>query len=91
MLPRALDSPERLAFENLEGAFTTASIYVHLDPDKERWLETDAADYAVAAILSQWSKDGQLHPVASMSKKIFPQAYQCEMHSKELSANHPGI
>jgi len=40
------------AFERLKEAFTTASILIHFDLDKEIVVETDASDIASAGILS---------------------------------------
>ena len=86
IFPWALDSPEQRAFEDLKKAFTTAPILAHFDPDKETWLETDASDYVIAAILSQRGEDGMLHPVAFLSKKMSPQECNYEIYDKELLA-----
>jgi len=52
------------AFNLLKEAFTTASILTHWIPDQPIIIETDALDYALAAILSIVAEDGKLHPVA---------------------------
>ncbi len=86
VFPWTKDSPEQLAFDSLKKAFTNAPVLAHFDPDKETWLETDASDYVVAAILSQKKEDGQIHPVAFMSKKMSPQECNYEIYDKELLA-----
>lgn len=47
------DGPEEKAFQTLKLAFSTAPILAHFDPDKETWIESDASDYVVAAVMSQ--------------------------------------
>ena len=79
-------SAEQQAFQTLKLAFTTAPILAHFDPDREAWLETDASDYVVAAVLSQKDTQGILRPVAFMSKKMSPQECNYEIYDKELLA-----
>ena len=86
MFPWAKDGPEQRAFEVLKRAFTSAPILAHFDPQRETWLETDASDYVAAAILSQKGEDGELHPVAFLSKKMSPQERNYEIYDKELLA-----
>ena len=86
VFPWDTQGPEQLAFNTLKRAFTTAPVLAHFDPDKETWLETDASDYVVAAILSQRGEDGVLRPVAFMSKKMSPQECNYEIYDKELLA-----
>ena len=43
------------AFEYLKRCFTTAPILCHFDPDRDTVVETDASDYALGCILSQFS------------------------------------
>ena len=80
------DSEENKSFEALKTAFTTAPILAHFDPDKETWVETDASDYVVAAVLSQPDQHGLLHPVAFLSKKMSPAECNYEIYDKELLA-----
>jgi hypothetical protein len=48
-------------------AFTSAPILIHPDLAKPFIVETDASDFALEAILSQFGIDGLLHPVAFYS------------------------
>src|SRR5205814_3149740 len=60
------------AFNDLKHRFTTALILAHFDPDLECVVETDSSDHTQGGILSQYDKDGVLHPVAFFSRKLDP-------------------
>ena len=45
-------SQAKKAIQDLKTAFTTAPILVHLDFAKAFYLETDASDFALKAVLS---------------------------------------
>lgn len=79
-------SKEFHAFEALKRCFTTAPVLQHFDPDKETWIETDASDFVVAAVLSQKDTEGILRPVAFLSQKLTPQECNYEIYDKELLA-----
>jgi hypothetical protein len=49
-------------------------------------LETDALDFALAAVLSQRDEEGHLHPLAFHSRKFQPAEINYEIHDKELLA-----
>src|SRR6266481_9002008 len=54
---------QQAAFDTLKLAFTQAPILSHFNPNNPIVIETDASDYAIAAIISQISlNDGDLHP-----------------------------
>ena len=74
------------AFQDLKTAFTTAPILVHPDFAKAFYLETDASDFALGAVLSQMGVDGKLHPVAFYSRKFSAAEINYEIHDKELLA-----
>ena len=52
------------SFEKLKKAFTTALVLTHWILDTLIMVETDASDYALAAVLSICTPDGDYHPVA---------------------------
>jgi kynurenine formamidase len=52
--------------------FTVAPILVHFHPEKPTVIETDASDFALAAVLSQIQETERLHPVAYHSRKFMP-------------------
>src|SRR5712664_768541 len=57
------------AFEELKSRFTSAPILCHFFPDRETIVETDASDFALGCVLSQF-KDKRLHPVAFNSTNL---------------------
>jgi len=74
------------AFSELKRRFTTAPILAHFDLAKEVIIETDASDFAIGAILSQWDEERCLHPVALHSRKFQPTEINYEIHDMELLA-----
>ena len=49
-------------------------------------METDASDYALAAILSAYIMEGALHPIAFHSHTFTSPELNYNVHDKELSA-----
>jgi len=74
------------AFQELKKRFTTAPILSHFDAQKPVIIETDASDFAIGAILSQWNNEERLHPVAFHYGKFQPAEINYEIHDKELLA-----
>jgi len=75
------------AFETLKTAFTQAPILAAFRPDNPIVVETDASDYAIAAIISQISPDdGDIHPIAFCSCSMQPAELNYEIYDKELLA-----
>jgi hypothetical protein len=54
-------------------------------------METDASDYAVAAILSQQDEEGKWRPVAFMSKSLNDAERNYEIYDKEMLAVMKGF
>ena len=63
-----------------------APILVHPDFSKPFFLETDASDFALGAVLSQSGEDKRLHLVAFHSRKFTTAKINYEIHDKELLA-----
>jgi hypothetical protein len=76
----------RDAFNLLKDAFSSAPILHHWIPDRPIIVETDASDYALAAILSIELESGEIHPVAFHSRKFNPTELNYDVHDKELYA-----
>ena len=80
-------TPEcRSAFELLKKAFTSAPILTHWIPNQPLVMETDASDYALAAILFMYNLDGELHPIAFHSHTFSGTELNYDVHDKELLA-----
>src|SRR6195952_4419961 len=73
------------AFEELKNRFITAPILEHFYPDRETVVETDASDFALGCVLSQF-KEKRLHPVAFHSRKLNPAERNYKIRDKELLA-----
>src|SRR5882724_1283006 len=85
--PFAWSPDHTKAFETLKTAFTQAPILAHFNPDNPIVVETDASDYAIAAIISQISPDdGDIHPIAFYSRSMQPAELNYEIYDKELLA-----
>ena len=54
----------RQSFNALKQAFTSTPVLTHWIPGKPLVVETDASDYALAAILSTQDDLGKIHPIA---------------------------
>jgi len=73
------------AFETLKTAFTQAPILAHFNPNNPIVVETDASDYAIAAIISQISPDdGDIHLIAFCSHSMQTAELNYEIYDKEL-------
>jgi len=72
-------------FQTLKDAFTSAPVLHHWLPDHQLVVETDASDYALAAILSIII-DSELYPVAFLSRTFTPTELNYDVHDKELLA-----
>ena len=61
---------------------------VLLIPDNMRpfWVETDASDFAIGAILSQLNQQNKWQPVAFISKSLSPAERNYEVYDKEMLA-----
>ena len=78
-------------FDELKARFCSAPILKHFDPALEAILETDASNYVMSGILSQWHPDpakpdslGTLHPVEFLSEKMYLAECNYGIGDKEL-------
>ena len=77
---------EQRAFERLKVLFITGPILAQFDPDKETLLKADSSGWSIGGVLSQYDKNGELHPCAYFSKKNSPAECNYNIHDKELLA-----
>jgi hypothetical protein len=80
------DEKTEEAFDTLKKAFTSAPILIHADSSKPFFIKADASDFALDSVLSQYSEDGQPHPIAYHSHKFSTTEINYEIHDKELLA-----
>ena len=73
-----------MAFEQLKQEFTRAPVLTKWVPDSEMIVETDASDYALAAIISSRTPDSEIHPMAFHSRSFNPAEVNYDTHDKEL-------
>jgi len=67
------------------GLYAKAEKYeFHSDSDAQLVVETDASDYALAAILSIMTKDNEIHPVVFHSRTFSAPELNYDIHDKEL-------
>ena len=74
------------SFDTLKTAFRSAPILSHYIPGQPLIVETDASDYALAAILSTIAPDGEMHPIAFHSRTFVGAELNYDTHDKELLA-----
>ena len=74
------------AFQALKDVFTEAPVLMHWQLDRLIIVETDASDYALAAILSIVTEDNEIHPVAFLSRTFSSTELNYDVHDKELLA-----
>ena len=85
-IPQKFDSSCYDAFNSLKKAFTSTPILTYWIPDAQLILETDALDYALAAILSIINKENEVHPVAFHSHIFTMVELNYDIYNKELLA-----
>ena len=87
--PFVLTDQGRMEFEALKTCFTTAPILRHFDSSLHTVVETDASDYAIAGVLSQFLDPAvktSKHPVAFDSRKLTLAEFNYKLQDKELLA-----
>ena len=84
-VPWNFDNKAHKAFNMLKSKFTSAPVLSHFILGRLIILETDASDYAIAAILSQESDDG-IHPITYHSRTLSAPEWNYDTHDKELLA-----
>jgi RNase H-like domain found in reverse transcriptase len=78
---------QQQAFEALKAAFSKTLILIHFNLNNPIVVETDASNYAIAAIISQITpSDGDIHPIAFYSRGMAPAEMNYEIYDKELLA-----
>ncbi|VDC04626.1 unnamed protein product [Peniophora sp. CBMAI 1063] len=77
---------EERAFREIKHRFVSAPLLMMPDTHAPFVVETDASDFAVGAVLSQYDAQGDLRPVAFFSKAMAPAERNYDIYDKELLA-----
>lgn len=77
------------SFQNFKLIFTSDSFLFHVDPALPFLLETDASDFAIGSVLSQFIPDSvdaykNTRPIAFYSRKFISAEINYTVHDKEL-------
>ena len=82
--PWNFDDKCRTSFNALKQAFTSTPILTYWVPDAQLIVETNASDYALAAILSITTKDHEIYPIAFYSWIFSASELNYDVYDKEL-------
>ena len=74
------------AFNFFKKTFTSVSILIYWISNAQLIAETDASDYALAAILSIVNEKNEVHPVTFYSHTFTVAELNYDIHDKELLA-----
>jgi RNase H-like domain found in reverse transcriptase len=85
-IPWNFDESCKLAFLTLKQAFISAPVLTHYKPGCPLVIETDASDYALAAILSQVESNRDIYSVTYLSRTFSDTKLNYDTHDKELMA-----
>ncbi|KAG1121331.1 hypothetical protein G6F42_012533 [Rhizopus arrhizus] len=77
---------EEKAFNALKTLFTSKPVLKIFSPDKPCIMETDASDFAIGSVLSQYDDNNVLHPIAYFSRKLKSSEINYEIYDKEMLA-----
>ena len=79
------------ALQTLKDVLTSAKVLVKPDFDRDFFLQCDASDFAVSAILSQKDESDRLRPIQYWSKKMSPSELNYSASEKEALAVYLGF
>jgi hypothetical protein len=80
------EEKEEIAFNALKSLFTSKPVLKIFSPDKPCIMETDASDFAIGSVLSQYDDNNVLHPIAYFSRKLKAAEINYEIYDKEMLA-----
>ncbi len=84
--PWKFDDKCMAAFNELKQAFTHAPILTHWVSNHQLVVEINASDYTIAAILSIYLEDSEIHPIAFLSQSLHNAKLNYDTHDKEFLA-----
>jgi phospholipid-translocating ATPase len=74
------------AFRTLKKHLTSSPVLNSPDYEKKFYLQTDASERGIGAVLSQQDKEGSDHPIAFFSRKLLPRETRYATVEKECLA-----
>jgi hypothetical protein len=77
---------QQKAFQELKNEVTSERVLIIPKPGRPFRMETDASDFAIAAILSQLDDEGKWRPVAFLSRSLNNAERNYEIYEKEMLA-----
>ena len=80
------DDDQKRAFQLIKETIAEEPVLAVFDPAKPIYIETDASEFALGAVLYQKDNEGRLHPIAFLSKKFSDTESRYPIHDKELMA-----
>ena len=72
------------SFKSFKNALFKTSVLAHFDLNRKTILETDASQYIMNDVLSQYSDDGSLHLIIFYSKNMLPTECNYHIYNKKL-------
>jgi hypothetical protein len=77
---------QQKVFQELKNEVTSERVLIIPKPGRPFRMETDASNFAIAAILSQLDDDGKWRPVAFLSRSLNDAERNYEIYNKEMLA-----
>jgi hypothetical protein len=74
------------AFDKLKASLTSKPIVKAPDFEKKFYLQTDASQFGLGAVLTQFDQDGSEHPIVYLSGKMLPREENYSVAEKECLA-----
>ncbi|KAH6563597.1 hypothetical protein BASA62_008432 [Batrachochytrium salamandrivorans] len=74
------------SLQDLKTAFANSDFLTHPDDSRPFILETDASDYAISGVLSQYDDSNTLRPIAFYARQMNSAEQNYEIYDKELLA-----
>ncbi|KAH9266936.1 hypothetical protein BASA83_010294 [Batrachochytrium salamandrivorans] len=84
--PFSWGADQEKSINDLKKAFSNSSFLAHPCDSKPFILETDASDFAISGVLSQFDDSDQIRPVAFYARQMNSAERNYEIYDKELLA-----
>jgi len=82
---------QQKAFDTAKQWLTTEPVLEIFELDKHHFLQTDASNYQIGAVLLPKGEDDEFHPVMCASRKLLPREIRCAIPEKEALAIFWGV